>query len=61
MVSSSRRFRPRSNAGAPATTPAAATAPPTNSRRVIWRWCLFFVVFVMALLLDARFPVETLL
>jgi hypothetical protein len=31
------RFWPRRIAGAPVTTPAAATAPPTNSRRVIRR------------------------
>jgi len=28
------RFRPRRKAGAPAITPAAARAPPSNSRRV---------------------------
>ena len=35
MFSLSFRFRPRRNAGAPVITPAAARAPPTNSRRVI--------------------------
>ena len=29
------RFWPRRSAGAPVIAPAAATAPPTNSRRVI--------------------------
>ena len=41
------RFRPRRIAGAPVMTPAAATAPPTNSRRVICRWRVFLADFFM--------------
>ena len=54
MFNLSFRFRPRSSAGAPVSTPAAATAPPTNSRRVIRRWRVLFVAFFMTLLLAAR-------
>src|SRR5687767_985218 len=49
------RFWPRRKAGAPVMRPAAVTAPPTNSRRVISRCRLLLTHLLIASLLT-RLP-----